>query len=228
VSSIESEKSPVSQEFLAILLASNTDRAREIEQLMRAFADLKGYGWTDKEVLIAVETGYDYTAHLYEGGLSNWKWRVGAGPMYNWLRHHYLQMKAEDTGLGLDEFIAQWRTFVERGYNKSLQRMALYCKARRYDINPQDVECVIKRYDNRNAKIYVELKRKNIPNDVISMVMVELSYGDTRYAEIHNNFKYFIEACRRGADYKQLREALRDRGLSKLALSLRREQREVQ
>jgi hypothetical protein len=226
VSNAEITEQIIDPTFLAVLLVDNGDRAHEIRRQLHAFLTLQKYGWTKDEILTAVETGYNYSYHLSEGSKWNWKYRVDAGPMRDWLQHYYHQMRAESIGLNFEDFVAQWRKFAHRQYDESRAKMAVFCRSQRYGIDAAEVERVIVRYDAHRANIYVQLRRKNIPTDIIDRVMFGLSYSDRQYVQMREHFKYFIEACRRGATCSQLQHALEhDISIEEIALDLRAEQR---
>jgi hypothetical protein len=211
----------VHPDFLAILLAANPDRAEEIRRQMTEFVRLKEYGWTNEQILIAVETGYDYSSHFAPWSRYSWKSGANAQPMYNWLRHHYHALKGSAAGMDFEQFVAQWRRFVSRGYDTSRQKMKFFCMARRYNIGIAEAERMIIRFKPRYLSTYVELRRRGISYETLEMVMYTIEFSEERFAQMIHNKKYFIEAYRRGATSVQLRGALSDRRLREFALSLR-------
>jgi hypothetical protein len=228
VDTSDTTKQLVAPEVLAIILAANHDRREEIGELLTTLPALMEIGWTYEEVLIAVEVGYSYQSHIGTYGRYNWKWRANAQPMYTWLRHHYRSMKGEQVGLSFEQFVAQWRKFVGRGYDLSRERMSLFCYSQRYNIDPVEAERVILRYSPYIATTNIELLRKNVSSEVIWRVVEAINTDRSRAARFRENFKQFVEAYRRGAGTEALSNAVYRNEVTALAHSLRKAQRALQ
>ena len=205
--------------LLDFLKACDPGHAHHVGRWVKEFAALVQFGWKPDELLCAAQTGYDYTYHLMRGSRTNRKWRSDAKPMAGWHRHHYRQMKAEQAGLSFEEFITQWRTFAGEGYRTSERRMAAFCKALRWGIDPSEAAAAVMRYEQ--YRIYVYFRSRDIDADTLRRLLLtkERTY-------VMNNYrKWFIEAYRRGATIDQLRAALDKNKIRELALSLRHQKR---
>jgi len=218
--------------FLCFLEAGHSAAATTVRRQADLFAELIGYGWTVEELITAAKTGYNYAAHSSTGRSvvgGNWKAYGNAGAFKDWLRHHYRQMRANETNVSLDEFVALWcklydESFFSGGnkYDRSYEALRVYIKALRAELSAKEAMNLARDvfYSSRvDCDLYIALRRKKISRELATRIVTESTVG----AE---DLKSIVEAHRRGATDDEILNASADRRVHALALRYRQEARE--
>lgn len=222
----------MAESFLQIIHAWDESAANHIRKLIEWYPPLLGFGWTHTEVEMALELGYNFENHVVDSKC-RWAWKYGrnAGPFYRWVKHAYRQLKAEELGMSLEEFIALWRGFVTRGPRirywddcgrriNARATLAYYLRARRRGLEDQEIRRALFLFrEPEYFNLYVKL-RKKFDNRFVLDLLSASRQNDGQLDE-----KYVVEAIRLGASHDEVLQSVRTNSLHKLATSLRQAHR---
>ena len=223
----------VDSDFMKIIAAWSPSASRRIFALMEQYQKLLAFGWTTKDIELAVAMGYNIESHLV---YNRWQWKYArdAKPFYHWVDHHYRRYRAEELGMTLEDFMDLWRSFAEHdrrpriAYTRSdtripsIQELVVhYIHARRHDLSDYEIRYEFFHYLDR-AQSYLILRRK-FSCDFVKKLLWESRNNPWRLDE-----KAAIEARLRGASHEEILASIESNTTHKLALALRRAQRDLE
>ncbi|MBL8158871.1 hypothetical protein JNJ66_00225 [Candidatus Saccharibacteria bacterium] len=222
----------INRDFLTFLEANDGLGPRNVRELAGTYAELLTYGWTSDELLLAAQTGYNYSTHrLPEEGVPVhlWHFNAGGGPenFRAWLQHHYERCKAGEAGIAIEAFTEHWAVLSvplfagELGSGRSLGRIRAYIRARRAGLEHD--ECLwLAQWNAMRHREYLQLRRRGMERELAEDLVDQCRlYGQLVLA------RYLLEAHRRGASRDDLLDAIRHDRVRALALDLRRTDREL-
>ena len=224
-------------DFLEVIRAWNLSASYHIQTLMAQYPTLLRFGWSQPEIVMALEMGYNLDNHvaLAEGHslriYHSWKYGCDARVMYDWVRHYYRSYKAETLGMTLEDFISLWRSFADT-YSRPIvnwqsgirleieQAVAYYIRARRQGLDDYEIRYVLFSHFDR-AREYLSLRRKFNKEFVLELLFA------SQMEPWRLDIEYVIEARRRGASHKDILVSVRNHSTRELALTRRKSQREA-
>lgn len=219
----------VNSDFLKVVKAWDSSVASGIDRLMKWYPLLLSFGWSRTEIEMALEMGYSVENHVVHSRC-RWSWKYGqnAEHFHWWIEHSYRQLKAEEIGLSLKDFIALWRGFVTKepmtqwhGQYRRLdarETLAYYLRARRRGLGDYEIRYTLLHKLDR-FESYLKL-RKKFDEEFVARLL-DASWEDYRRLEE----KYVVEAFRLGASREEVLRSVNKGRLHELALTLRRAQR---